>query len=190
MDDTRAMRHDFRQHILVITQLAESGNNGELLSYLHQFRESADKHYTGYCGNIAVDAVASYYSSCAQRQDTLIEWHLNIPQELPLKEFEYCAILGNLLGNAMRAVKDLPQGHRHITVISSLISPAIMGLSVDNPYRGRINIGDDGLPETVREGHGIGLMSVMNTVRRYGGSLNIKADNGIFSADIILYCNS
>ena len=56
MNETRTLRHDFRQHILVISQLSSSGKFSELQEYLSQFNEAADKSYTGYCDNIAVDA--------------------------------------------------------------------------------------------------------------------------------------
>ena len=189
MNETRTLRHDFRQHILVITKMALAGKISELQNYLQQFSEPAEKSYTGYCENIAVDAVASYYTSYAERQGTRIKWRLNLPRELPIKEAEYCPMLGNLVENAMRAVKNLPEKHRKIIVISSQLSPAIIGLSVDNPYSGDIKFGENGLPETGREGHGIGLTSVMNTVRRYHGSLNIRTEGNVFSAEIILYCN-
>ena len=98
-------------------------------------------------------------------------------------------MLGNLVENALRAVRNLPEKNRKVVVISSQLSPAIIGLLVDNPYSGDIKFGENGLPETGREGHGIGLTSVMNTVRRYHGSLNIRTEGNVFSAEIILYCN-
>ena len=189
MDETRALRHDFRQHILVITQLSGAGKFSELQKYLEQFSGGAYASYTGYSENIAVDAVSSYYASFAEAQGTKIEWDIRLPHNLPMKESEYCVILGNLLENALRAVKNLPEVRRKITVISSLLSETIIGLSVDNPYSGKVTFRKNGLPRSDREGHGIGLMSVMNTVRRYDGSMNIKAEGNIFSVDIILHCN-
>ena len=59
MDETRTLRHDFRQHILVITQLSGAGKFSKLQNYLQQFREGTETNYTGYCDNLAVDAVAS-----------------------------------------------------------------------------------------------------------------------------------
>lgn len=189
MEETRALRHDFRQHILVISQLSSAGKFSELQDYLSQFKETADKSYTGYCDNIAVDAIASYYAGFAESQDTRIDWEMNLPKDLPLREAEYCVILGNLLENSLRAVKELPKERRYVNVISSLLSDTIIGISVDNPYRGTMKFGRNGLPCSDREGHGIGLLSVLNTVKRYDGSMNVKAEKNIFSVDIVLHCN-
>ena len=189
MDKTRTLRHDFRQHILVITQLSNSGKFTELQNYLSQFNEVTFGSYTGFCDNIAVDAVASYYTSFAENQMTKIKWKLNLPHNLPLKESDYCVILGNLIENSLRAVKNLSPEHRYINVISSLLSDTIIGISIDNPYCGKIKFGRNGLPKSEHEGHGIGLLSVYNTIKRYEGSMNITTENKIFSVDIVLHCN-
>ena len=98
-------------------------------------------------------------------------------------------ILGNLLENALRAVKNLPKEQRYVSVISSLLSDTIIGISVDNPFSGKIKFKRNGLPRSSREGHGIGLVSVMNTVKRYDGTMKVTAEKNIFSVDIVLHCN-
>lgn len=172
-----------------MTQLSGAGKFSELQSYLQQFSVGTEANYTGYCDNVAVDAVASHYTAFAESQSTKIDWRMTLSHDLPMKESDYCVILGNLLENALKAVKNLSEERRKITVISSLLSETIIGLSIDNPYSGRIRFRRNGLPRSDREGHGIGLTSVMNTVKRYDGSMNITAEKNMFSVDIVLYCN-
>ena len=188
MNTTRTLRHDFRQHILVISQLAESDQLPELREYLSQFTDTMNRNYVRRCENNAVDAVASHYDYIARTQGTKIEWKLELPEVLPMKEADYCAMLGNLLENALRAAKNLAVGKRKVNVISSMLSRYMLGLSMDNPFNGKLDFGKDGLPVSAREGHGTGLISVKNTVNRYGGTMNITAEDGKFSVDIILYC--
>lgn len=188
MDYTRELRHDFRQHILVLSHFAESGQLGSLREYLSHLTEKADRVRAGYCANGAVDAVASHYDTMARLQDTAITWTLNLPAKLPMNEADYCAMLGNLLENALTAVKTQPQESRRVKVISSMLSEVMLGLSIDNPFTGSIDFGKNGLPLSRKAGHGTGLISVMNTVNRYGGNMNINAEENIFSVDIILYC--
>ena len=188
MDYTRELRHDFRQHILVLTHLADSGQLGSLREYLSQLTAKSDSVRVNYCPNAAVDAVASHYDTMAKLQDTSITWTLGLPARLPMNEADYCAMLGNLVENALTAVKTQPQESRRVKVISSMLSEVMLGLSVDNPFTGRIVFGKNGLPLSHKTGHGTGLISVMNTVNRYGGNMNINAEEKIFSVDIILYC--
>ena len=188
MDYTRELRHDFRQHILVLTHLADTGQLGSLREYLSHLTEKADRVRASYCTNGAVDAVASHYDTVARGQDTAITWSLDLLEKLPMNEADYCAMLGNLVENALSAVKTQPQESRRVKVISSMLSEVMLGLSVDNPFTGKIDFGKNGLPLSHKAGHGTGLISVMNTVNRYGGNLNINTEGNIFSVDIILYC--
>ena len=182
MNETRALRHDFRQHVFVMSELADTERLDELKAYISQLSENASKSYRSYCANSAVDAVASHYDHLAEAEGIEIFWSLALPSVPPMKEPEYCAMLGNLIENAMNAVKALPKEKRKIKVISSMLSDVMLGLSVDNIY--------DGLPFSHKKGHGTGLVSVMNTVNRYGGNMTIKTEKNIFSVNIILYCNT
>ena len=180
MDTTRTLRHDFRQHILVISQLAGEGKFYELQDYLAPLTKKASTAYRTFCANRAVDAIASHYDSIAGQQDTNIEWRLELPNVLPVNEADFCAMFGNLLENALHAVKELPHEKRKVKAICSMLSDRMIGVSTDNPYAGTFTDSKKGT----------GLASVAGTVERYGGSLNINEENNIFSVDIILYCNS
>ena len=185
MDFTRALRHDFRQHIFVMSELSEAGKIPELKAYLSHLAktENPGKGYRTFCANGAVDAIASHYDRLANDDGVKISWRLELPHVLPVKDTDYCAMMGNLIENALKAVKTLPQEKRKVNVISSMLSGAMLGLSVDNEYSGSITLNKNGLPEH----HGMGLISVMNTVNHYGGSMSISTGNNIFSVDIILY---
>ena len=187
MNESRTMRHNFRQHLLVVSQLAESERIDELKNYLAELSGSARLSYKGFCMNNAVDAVASYYDSIADSQETRITWNLELPSSLPVKESDYCVIMGNLLENALKAVKDLPVTKRAVKINASMLSECMTGLSIENFFAGEIIFAQNGLPISQLEGHGVGLASVSNIVERYGGSMSIKAGNNVFSVGIILY---
>lgn len=189
MEETRTLRHDFRQHIRVITELAAEDQYNELKEYVKQFSDIVKKGYAPYCANMAVDAVAAHYSSMAEAQKTKIEWMLRLPKSLPVSEVDYCAMLGNLLENALKATAKVPEEKRRINVYSSMLSETMLGITVDNPYVGKIRFNSDHLPIS-REpgpGHGIGLASVRSTVERYNGTMEILTKDGLFSVNIMLY---
>ena len=67
MEKTRTLRHDFRQHLRVISGLSESGRLGELQTYLRQYAGELAEEHTPLCANAAVDAIAAYYDAAAKR---------------------------------------------------------------------------------------------------------------------------
>lgn len=97
LDNTRHLRHDFRQHLHVIAGLTEAGQLEELKSYLHQYENELSEHRPALCANAAVDALAGYYDHEARQQGIPVEWKLELPRQLPMPEADLCTILGNLL---------------------------------------------------------------------------------------------
>lgn len=187
MDETRTLRHDFRQHMRVITELSAEEEYGQLKAYVNQFSDIVKKGYTPFCANMAVDAVASHYTNLAESQQTKIEWDLRLPAELPVPETDFCALLGNLLENALKATAKVAEERRRVDVVCSLITDNMLGLSINNPYVGKIRFNKDHLPVSRESGHGIGMPSVKSTVDRYNGTLEITTKDGIFSVNIMLY---
>ena len=186
MDTTRQLRHDFRQHLHVIAGLNEAKKYDKLTAYLAEYEGRLASPHPILCANAALDASAGHYQHIAESQNTKVFWRLELPERLPIDEVDLCMMLGNLMENALHAVCALPIDAREVTVISSMISGAMLGLSVENSYVGDIVFGRNGLPITRKRGHGIGLPSVAATVKRYNGTLSVTAKDGVFGVNILL----
>ena len=191
MDHTARLRHDFRQHLLVIDQLSREAESQKLQRYVHELCEEANSSgIVRYSANSSVDAVVSYYAAIARKLGIQTDWNLDLPETLPMPEADYCAMLGNLVENAVYAAGKEQEEQRFLRVTSRLLSPAMLGLTVENSFSGTLNKKENGLPRSAREGHGLGLTSVTSTVKRYNGEMSIKTENGRFSVDILLFLNS
>lgn len=187
MDTTRQMRHDFRQHLRVVSGLARDGKTDELVAYIDQMEKTAGKGNKTFCANPAVDAVASYYDAIATEQNTKIEWALDVPEKTFVREADLCSVLGNLVENALQAVSGLSEEMRIVRVTTKLVSNAMLGISVKNPYQGTVRLGRNGLPRVRRRDHGVGLVSVATIVKRYAGTMEIDTKGGQFQVSILMY---
>ena len=186
MDATRQLRHDFRQHLHVIAGLNEAKEYDKLTAYLAEYEGRLAAPHTMLCANAALDAIAGHYQRIAESQNTRVFWRFDLPERLPIEEVDLCMMLGNLMENALRAVCALPVEAREVKVISSMISDAMLGLSVENGYVGDVLFDRNGLPTSHKKGHGIGLASVAATVKRYNGTLSVTAKDGVFGVNILL----
>ncbi len=186
MEETRILRHDFRQHLRVIANLADAGQADELRQYLRQYDQELVGEHVSLCANAAVDAIAGYYNHCALAREVPIDWKLSLPEALPLPETDICMLLGNLLENALHASCLLPEERRSVRVICRMLSPAMLGLIVENAYNGILNKEGNIFLSTRHGGPGFGLQSVENTVRRYHGKLTIETENQVFSVNVLL----
>ena len=186
LEQTRHLRHDFRQHLHVISGLTEAGRLDELKSYLSQYESELSDARPTLCANAAVDALAGHYDYEARRQGIPVEWKLELPRFLPLPEADLCTILGNLLENALHASQKLPPEERQVKVLARMLSPAMMGLMVENRYDGVLKKQGGILHSTKHDGQGIGLVSVETAVHRYNGNLTVETGGNVFRANVLL----
>lgn len=189
MDETRTLRHDFRQHLLVIDDYAKNGENEKLSEYISQFTKTLTDHTSVIAANPALDAVASHYDSLAKSKECYIKWLIELPRTLPVAEADFITVFGNLVENAILAVEKLPQDKRVVHVNAKMLSDEMLGLTVKNPYEGTIKLNKKGLPRSGKAGHGIGLSSVQAVVDRYSGSLEISTDDNMFVAGVLMYAS-
>ena len=186
MEQTRHLRHDFRQHLHVISGLTESGNLDALKTYLHQYESEIGDAPALLCSNPAVDAIAGYYALWASQKQIPIHWNLNLPDQLPLPESDLCMLMGNLLENALLASENLPPEERDVSVVCQMLSPAMLGLIVENRYDGTLKRHGDTLYSTRHSGCRTGLISVKSAVRKYNGQLTMSTENKTFRVHILL----
>lgn len=186
LDNTRRLRHDFRQHLHVIAGLTETGQLEELKSYLRQYESELSEHRPSLCANAAVDALAGYYDHAAGQQSVPVEWKLALPRQLPMPEADLCTILGNLLENALHASQKLPPEQRRVQVMAQMLSPAMLGLVVENRYDGMLKKQQGILRSTKHEGTGIGLVSAETVVHKYNGNLHLETEEQIFRVNVLL----
>ena len=101
MEQTRHLRHDFRQHLHVIAGLTEAGQVDELKNYLHQYESELSEERPTLCANPAVDALAGHYDHEAHSLGVPVDWRLELPRQLAIPEADFCMMLGNLLGKML-----------------------------------------------------------------------------------------
>lgn len=186
MEQTRHLRHDFRQHLHVIAGLTEAGQVDELKNYLHQYESELSEERPTLCANPAVDALAGHYDHEAHSLGVPVDWRLELPRQLAIPEADFCMMLGNLLENAFHASLHLPPEQRQVKVMARMLSPAMLGLLVENRYDGVLKRQQGTLHSTKHDGMGIGLVSIQTAVSRYGGSMTVETENCLFRVNILL----
>ena len=184
IQDTKRLRHDFRQHLRVLSELAAADKFSEVKRYLEDCTDTVGREHEAFCDNPAVDAISAWYQETARKQHASVKWEYNLPDELPVSDNDFCMILGNLVENALRAIKELPEDKRLISVRCRMIGEKMLGMKIENRCKGRIVLKSDGLPVN-NGGEHLGLKSVLSAVSRAGGNMVIDAEDGRFTVSIL-----
>lgn len=90
-------------------------------------------------------------------------------------------LFGNAMSNAEEYLVKLPKEKRLIRMYIK-VSNSFMLLHFENYFEGELNI-KDGIPVTVKddvENHGFGVKSMKMVAEKYGGSMDIRAENHLF----------
>ena len=98
------------------------------------------------------------------------------------------AIFGNLVDNAVEAVRKLGEGKERLIDVLIHVQQQFLVISVSNPAE-TVPRFEDGLPVTTKadgDYHGYGLPSVRRTIRQYGGHMTVEARADLFLVRILI----
>ena len=191
MDNTRKsekkmsiLRHDTRHHMAVLRTLIQQGDCEKALEYLNEVSQTYDDTVIkAYCRNEMVNSVLSTYNTRFEEQKIPWDTQVTIGEKLPCSEMMFCAILSNVLENAMHAVQELPESRRRIELSLSEKAGHLL-LMVKNPVQ-IMPVFTDGIPVTERSGHGLGVRSIVYYVEKLNGQYQFRMEDEEFVVRLI-----
>lgn len=186
-DNIAMIRHDMKNHIFKLQDIIQKGDNQDILDYLESTLEFVDvsNQYVN-SQNLDVDSILNYKIHEAKKAGAVVDIVVNIPNKLRIDSFDLNVILGNLMDNAIYAIKKSEDKHVKIEIE---FDRNILYIIITNTYSGRILSRNEKLQSTKKDkdNHGIGLRSVETVVRKYDGIMNIDYDDSNFTVSILLY---
>ena len=184
----RAWRHDYHNHMQSIKALLSMGKKEELSDYLDNLEKDLDSIDIAIrTGNVGLDAILSSKVSIARKNNIEVNCTAKVPQELTVSDVHLCAIVGNLMDNAIEACEKIPQGTapRFIRIYIGLFKSQLY-ISVSNAtcekHRRRLSE----LVTSKLGEHGFGLRRIDKLAEKYDGYVNRKNEPGIFATEVML----
>lgn len=140
-------------------------------------------------GNEVLDTVLTEKSLCCEANG--IQAHCVADGSLLsfMDPVDLYTIFGNALDNAIESVRDCADREKRIIDVLVYAEKQMLVIQIINPVTGALRFDEEGLPMStkVQDGyHGFGLKSIRHTVKRYGGFLTVKVENGCFYLQILL----
>ena len=172
-------RHDRRHHNLVMLGLAKSGDLETLTKHLTNLVDDDNKVWgeTRYCENNTVNMILTMYKRRASQNGISVKISAKASGSLAVPPQDLVVVIANLFENAINEVANLKSKEGYID-IQIKDSPERLLIKIDNPCRANLTF-DENL-------YGIGIRSVISTTSKYEGMYDFTAEDGVFSAKIIL----
>lgn len=184
-EEVRRIWQDTHRMLSGIATLAREGNAEAIHSFVAESSAlnplTAPTHY---CSDPILNATLTAYLSRAENSGITIDLHLAIPEILPVDSAELSICFANALENAIKACEELPRNERKI-ILRCIHKPAFM-FEIENPYKGRITFGRNGLPISTKTGHGLGTRSIMAFCEKHNAFYDFSTEGGWFKVMITL----
>ena len=187
----RKVRHEMRNHITNIKGLVTNEHYDEVETYIQALDDTMQSiEYKYATGNPVTDVLIN--DKYRQMQEFGIGFNLDFQYQGKILVYDIAIVLNNLLDNAIEACKKVPAEDRNISLCLKQKNHFVL-IEVENTFD-EIVMWEKGktLPDTSKTysgdliGHGIGLKNVQDVANRYYGDLDIKINERIWKATVLL----
>lgn len=188
---TRKLRHNIKNHILVMKYLLESHDNERLWSYLEKYTQDLPEIKSlVFCSNPELNIILSYYYNLASNRNIEVNINsFNMPDNIEDIEPDLCVLIGNMLKNAMEACEKVKKRKPFIDVFGESINGNI-SIIVSNTYEEEPKIINNTFMSSKRiHKEGIGIPTIKTIVEKYNGQykFEINKEKRIFEMYIIIF---
>ena len=176
----KTIRHDFRHHNKNIEVMLKKGKTKEAIRYLEQYNESLEEAKPReFSPNVTVNAILNSFYIKAHNEGIPVSIAADVQQETPISDLDFVAILSNLLENAVNGYKKCNSGGEIKVHIRTVADKTVIVCS--NPCEADLYIENHML-----RNRGVGIDSIVLTIRKYNGDIRYSLEDGVLTACVIL----
>ncbi len=186
-DALRAFRHDYKNHMLIVTSLLNAGLTDEAMDYLEKVKvTSGIAQQTFSTGNFVVNAILNNKNELAQDYGIEMSFTGVVPQT-GIENDDLCTVVGNLIDNAIEGARRVG-GKKYIRV-KGAVRNGFFTFSVKNAVAEKAQIKNNKIKTTKADTkrHGIGLKNVAAVAKKYHGAAVYACDDTEFTADVTFH---
>ncbi|GAA0803684.1 sensor histidine kinase [Faecalicatena orotica] len=186
MDIINYKYHDLKHHIIA---LKSEGNDQKRNEYLDKMEEEI-QHYEAQnkTGNQVLDTLLTSKNLYCMKNQISMTSVADGSSFGFMDVMDICSIFGNALDNAIECEKKIADPEKRLIHVSAFTQKNFLIIRFENYYEGVLTF-DEQLPVTTKKEpqfHGYGLKSLRYTVRKYGGEVDVSAQDNWFNLKILI----
>ena len=186
IENNRRLRHDLNHHMRALQGYLYQGEPDKAEEYLvHFLKNTRSCEVSKICDNPIVNMLVSHYYSLAKKNHIAFAVRIDIPKQLFIHNSDLSVLLGNLLENAMEAASHAPDNCRSICFHMSC-SGNMLVIAVDNGFNGTAKLQNHQYLSTKPNHNGLGLKTLENIAKKYGGGASFTHEGTIFHSSVML----
>lgn len=184
--NTRRLKHDMKNHIMVIASYLNNGEVGKAKDYLSVVLDNLNRVYSYIqTGNAVMNYIINTKLACAQRQGIAYKAEIENLSFARMGSVDFSTVLSNALDNAIEASRHASEKRMEITVrkkrgYDTITVKNRIDKSVLNENPDLISTKPDS------ENHGFGIGQIKAAAEKYGGMVDIYEKDGMFCVSIMI----
>ena len=179
-DENRMMYHDFKNHMLVVNELIQEEKNREALEYINTYiHRTLSINQRVQSGCKIIDIIVNCKIDEALEKSILFTYEIDYIGEIYITDIDMCALLANLLDNAIEACEKVDDKKRCLDLKIKRVNDMLFIQVQNSMVYGRKEKGR--FFETSKKNkelHGLGMKSIDNVIKKNDGhkEYEIKKD--------------
>lgn len=179
------LRHDMRHQLNIILTQLQNDHPDKAQEYIHEISSAYDDTIiASYSRNEMLNSVLSIYHSRFTDKGFSLNCNVSTGKDLPCPDLAICTILSNALENSMHALENLESSSKWAKLTLSQKKNHLL-FQLKNPVE-KIPEFVDGVPVSNRNGHGIGVKSIIYYVDQLNGQCHFSITDHCFVLRIII----
>lgn len=181
--------HDMKNHLAVLSMLITDKDLKRAEEYINKINEPIlELEHKKFTGNRIVDIILNDKTEKAKVSGIYFNIRVNELKEGVIQDIDWCAILANVLDNAIEACCKIINGKKYIELFI-MQNDCTTIIEISNSYDGNMSYNNQKLFSNKESKflHGIGMESVRNAVDKYNGVFEYGWNEGIFKINISLF---
>lgn len=187
----RRLHHDMKHHWQVVQTLLSEGKSPEVLDYVSRIQDqlaSPARRCIINTGNPFLDAILTSKLEQASEAGIQMDTEIMVVKNMNINMIDCGIIFGNILDNAIEACQLIKNQEQRKISVKLLYKKNMLVCGFCNSMNQEIPL-RSGFPTTKAspEQHGLGLSNIREAVTKYGGNVNIRAEQGRFEVSFVLF---
>lgn len=184
---TDTLRHEWKNQTATLHLLLREGKLDQLEERLSHMEGALDTlSPRTYTEHFAINAILQNAAAKAAGMGVSFHGQATVPKDLNVREEDLCALLLNMLDNALEAASHAQQKEVWCKLA---FSQGFLAVQCENTYAGEIRQDEDGQLLSTKEesqGHGLGVSQMRAVAEKYHSVLDLSWDGQRFTVQTAL----
>lgn len=173
-------RHDMRHHMNFLQSCIQDNRKETALNYINEIYEDLEsRRFTRYSANEPLNLILSSYADKASADNIQTDIRITATDFTRFQIMDLCTLLGNAFENAIHACEQMENPDNAYIKLKIYEKSNRLCINMVNTYSME-PVFENKIPVSHKSNHGIGVISMISIIEKYGGVYGFSVSNGEF----------